>query len=152
MLTKAAFNDANHWENQKLFSRGLRLSNFSEILFITGYGPAKVGGESGGQTDQVASPGQPAEQMVWIVQHLDDFFKTIPYADGSGQHYTKNDVVYFDLVVDNSITDDGQQAVLEILMNWFEDVDPKPSTGILKKVEGLAVAGMMVEIEFILAH
>jgi enamine deaminase RidA (YjgF/YER057c/UK114 family) len=152
MLTKAAFNDTNHWENQQLFSRGLRLSNFSEILFITGYGPAEVGGKPGEQTDQVAFPGQPAAQTQWIVQHLDDFFATIHYADDADQFYTKNDVVYFDLVVDSSISDDDQQAVLQVLMDWFKDVDPKPSTGILKKVAGLAIPGMMVEIEFILAH
>jgi hypothetical protein len=156
-ITKVPFNDTHHWENTELFSRGLRLSNFSEILFITGYGPADVGGQQGGQTDNVAFPCDPEGQMTWITQHLDDFFKTIQYADGTG-FYSKYDIVYFDLVVASTISDAQQQAVLVILEKWFGPVGdqisvyPKPATGILKKVTGLAVAGMMVEIEFTLAH
>ncbi|HEY0376993.1 MAG TPA: hypothetical protein VGC87_08555 [Pyrinomonadaceae bacterium] len=156
-ITKVPFNDTHHWENTELFSRGLRLSNFSEILFITGYGPADVGGKPGQQTNNVAYPNEPAPQMQWIVDHLDAFFATIPYADGSG-FYSKYDIVYFDLVVDSKVQDDQQQAVLEILEQWFGpekgqiSVYPKPATGILKKVEGLAIPGMMVEIEFTLAH
>ncbi len=156
-ITKASFTDTHHWEDPDLFSRGLLLSNFSEILFITGYGPADVGGQQGGQTDNVAFPCDPEGQMTWITGHLDDFFKTIQYADGTG-FYSKANIVYFDLVVASAISDAQQQAVLDVLTNWFESeenggaVSPRPATGILKKVTGLAVAGMMVEIEFILAR
>lgn len=147
----ASFTDPHHWEDPGLFSRGLRLSAFSEILFITGYGPAAVGGEPGKQTNTVAYPCDPAGQMQWIMDHLDAFFATIPYADGTGV-YSKHNIVYFDLVVASTISDADQQAVLDKLTTWFEPVAPKPATGILKKVTGLAVSGMMVEVEFILAH
>jgi enamine deaminase RidA (YjgF/YER057c/UK114 family) len=150
-ITKAPFDDPNHWEDPGLFSRGLRLSAFSEILFVTGYGPADVGGDPGKQTTKVASPCDPPGQVTWITKHLDDYFAKIPYADGTG-FFSKQDIVYFDLVVASSISDADQQAVLDKLATWFGPVDPKPATGILKKVTGLAVSGMMVEIEFILAH
>ena len=154
---KVAFNDTNHWENPDLFSRALRLSNFSETLFLSGYGPTLPGVKPGQQPDKVAHPGDPVGQMQWIVDHLDAFFRTIPYADGTG-NYSKYDVVYFDLVVDSSVLDNQQQEVLEILMEWLGPVGdkisvyPKPSTGILKKVAGLATSGIMVEMELILAH
>lgn len=155
--SKKPFTDLTHWENPELFSRGLRLSSFSEVLFLSGYGPTEPGGTPGHQTNKIAYPNDAVKQMQWIVDHLDDFFATIQYADGT-DYYSKYDIVYFDLVVDNSISDDDQQGVLEVLIKWFGpegkniSVYPKPSTGILKKVAGLAVSGIMVEIEFILAH
>lgn len=161
---KKAFNDKDHWENPLLFSRGLLLSNLSEMLFITGYGPIGPEGKPGDQATSLAADTAKG-QMEWIVERLDAFFDTIPYADGTG-NYSRYDIVYFDLVVDSSVTadnpveDNQEQAVLKVLMTWLgsgtdgkqDRVDPMPSTGILKKVAALAVPGMLVEIEFILAH
>jgi hypothetical protein len=148
--SKVAFTDENHFEYPELFSRGLRLANYSEVLFLTGYSataairPLKFKGIENVVLDA-------AGQMQWIVDHLDEFFKTIPYGDGSGV-YSKKDIVYFDLVIDKTVSAKAQTAVLKVLEKWFEDVDPKPSTGILKKIQALAFASTKVEIEFILAH
>lgn len=147
---KVPFTDENHFEYPELFSRGLRLTNYSEVLFLTGYSataairPLKFKGVENVVLDA-------AGQMQWIVDHLDEFFKTIPYGDGSGV-YSKCDIVYFDLVIDKTVSAKAQTAVLKVLEKWFADVDPKPSTGILKKIQALAFASTKVEIEFILAH
>lgn len=149
-LKKEAFTDTNHFEYPELFSRGLRLTHYSEVLFLTGYSataairPLKFKGIENVVLDA-------AGQMQWIVDHLDEFFKTISYADGSGV-YSKHDIVYFDLVIDKTVGAKAQTAVLKVLESWFKDVDPKPSTGILKKIQALAFASTKVEIEFILAH
>lgn len=154
---KRAFNDTQHWENRDLFSRALRLSNFSETLFLSGYRPTLPGVKPGQQPDKVACPGDPVGQMQWIVDHLDSFLGLIPFTDGTGS-YSKYDVVYFDLVVDSNVSDDQQQGVIEVLTKWLGPVGdrisvyPKPSTGILKKVAGLATLGIMVEMELIPAH
>ena len=147
---RECFDDKNHFEYPELFSRGLRLTNFTETLFLAGYSATPP--LPGGTLPLKLSP--PA-QMQWIVDHLDEFFATIPYADGTG-YYSKHDVVYFDLVIDQTVSstpdNDEQDAVLKVLEEWFKPVDPKPSTGILKKVEALAFPTTQVEIELILAH
>lgn len=162
---KVAYTDLNHFEYPQLFSRGLQLTNFTETLIITGYSATPA------QTILDITPTQlhsvhltASAQMQWIVDHLDEFFATIPYADGTG-HYSKYDMVYFDLVIDKTVNDKEQTAVLKVLEKWFGpeksndlsvpdklEVIPRPSTGILKKVEALAFSSTKVEIEFILAH
>jgi enamine deaminase RidA (YjgF/YER057c/UK114 family) len=149
-LKKDDYTDTNHFEYPELFSRGLRLTNYSEVLFLTGYSataamrPLEFKGIENLVLDAEG-------QMQWIVDHLDKFFETIPYADGSGV-YSKHDIVYFDLVIDKTVGAEAQTAVLKVLEKWFADVKPKPSTGILKKIEALAFPSTKVEIEFILAH
>lgn len=156
---KEAFDDPHHFENPALFSRGLRLTNFTETLFITGYSatPSFFNLHPPGVVPENQTP---SEQMQWIVDHLDEYFATIPYADGTGT-YSRHDIVYYDVCIDQSVSSEEQEAVLDILMAWFgahpgqpdsEAVSPKPSTGILKKVEALALETIQVEMELILAH
>lgn len=150
------FTDPNHFEYPALFSRGLRLTNYTEILFLTGYSSTAASTDTMLEVQPLKEAMRqvhmkPVTQMKWITEHLDEFFKTIPYAHGTGV-YSKKDIVYFDLVIDKTVSDKDQTGVLKVLEGWFADVDPKPSTGILKKVEALAFGSTQVEIEFILAH
>jgi enamine deaminase RidA (YjgF/YER057c/UK114 family) len=150
MATKVPFDNPAHYENPGLYTRGLRLSNFSELLFVSGYS-ASSGPNDGSGPPQVEYPNDATKQAGWIVRSLDIYLGSIPYADNSG-YYSKNDIIYFDVVLADSVPPDDQQNVLDILQAWFETVTPPPAAGILKRIASLVTPGMVVEIEFLLAH
>jgi len=150
MARKDVFDNPKHYENPKLYSRGLRLSNFSELFFISGYSAAS-GPPDGSGPPVVEYPNDAISQMQWIVESLDAYIANVPYSDGTG-HYSVNDVIYFDLVLSSTIDGDTREQALYYLESWFASADTKPSTGILKMVEALASPEILVEMELILAH
>ena len=120
----------------KMFSRGLKVSNYSELFLVSGYGDLGPG-------YQVRHPGDPVAQTRYIFADVKSFLEQAGYSI--------NDVIRVELTFTKDVERTKYDDIFELVTEFFADVEVKPATGTLRIVDELAMPGMLVEYEFLAA-
>jgi len=120
----------------KMFSRGLKVSNYSELFLVSGYGDLGPG-------YQVRHPGDPVAQTRYIFADVKSFLEQAGYSI--------NDVIRVELTFTKDVERTKYDDIFELVTEFFADVAVKPATGTLRIVDELAMPGMLVEYEFLAA-
>jgi 2-iminobutanoate/2-iminopropanoate deaminase len=120
----------------KMFSRGLKVSNYSELFLVSGYGDLGPG-------YQVRHLGDPVAQTRHIFADVKSFLEQAGYSI--------NDVIRVELTFTKDVERTKYDDIFELVTEFFADVEVKPATGTLRIVDELAMPGMLVEYEFLAA-
>lgn len=137
MLSKQAINNDNAPNLNNIFNWGLKVSNFSELFFISGHGALKP-------DFQVEHPGDPAGQTRFVLSQLKEYL--------AENDYSLDDVVQIKLTITKDVTDEQFEAVTQVYAEFMDGIAIKPTGGTMRVVDRLAFPGMMVEFEFIAAR
>jgi len=116
-----------------MFSRGLKISNFSELFFVTGYGDLDA-------DYQVQHPGDPVAQTRHIFADVKAFLEQAGYS--------VDDIIRIELTFTKDVERAKHDDIFELVTEFFADVAVKPATGTLRIVDELAFPDMLVEYEF----
>ena len=136
MSTKLAVNNDKAPNLNNIFNWGLKLSDFSELFFISGHGSLKP-------DFQIEHPGDPVGQTRFILSQLQEYLHD--------NDYSLNDVVQIKLTITKDVTDEQFEALTQVYTEFMHDILIKPSGGTMRVVDRLAFPGMMVEFEFLAA-
>lgn len=117
----------------KMFSRGLKVSNFSELFLVSGSGDLGPG-------YQVRHPGDPVAQTRHIFADVKAFLEQAGYSVG--------DVIRVELTFTKDVERTTYDAIFKLIAEFFDDAEVRPATGTLRIVDELAFPGMLVEYEF----
>jgi 2-iminobutanoate/2-iminopropanoate deaminase len=120
----------------KMFSRGLKVSNYSELFLVSGYGDLGPG-------YQVRHPEDPIAQT----QHI--FADVKAFLEQAG--YSIEDIIRIELTFTKDVERTKYDDIFELITEFFASVAVKPATGTLRIVDELAFPGMLVEYEFLAA-
>ena len=120
----------------KMFSRGLKVSNFGELFLVSGCGDLGPG-------YQVRHPGDPVAQTRHIFADVKAFLEQAGYS--------VDDIIRIELTFTKDVKRAKHNDIFELVTEFFADVAVKPATGTLRIVDELAFPGMLVEYEFLAA-
>ena len=131
MARRVAFHNPDRADMRHIFNWGLKLSEFSELYWITGHGNGQVSND-------------PVEQTRAIQKDL------VLAVTRAG--FTLHDIVRTEWTFDKTVTDTQAADITALWAAFLKDVDPKPAAGTLRYVERLAHRSMKVEFELLLAR
>lgn len=120
----------------RMFSRGLKVSNFSELFFVSGCGDL-------GPDYQVRHRGDPVAQTRHIFTDVKVFLERAGYSI--------DDIVRIELTFTKDVDRTQYDAIFKLVTEFSADAAVRPATGTLRIVDELAVPGMLVEYEFLIA-
>ncbi|CAA0109511.1 RutC family protein [BD1-7 clade bacterium] len=137
MATTMSFHNDNLPDMRDTFSWGLKVSDFSELFFVTGHADCNP--------DFVTSyPGDPVAQTRLILSQMKAFLESAGYSI--------NDIVRTDWTFVNEVNNDQFSEIAAEWATFLKDVENKPATGTLRYVQRLGMPNMMVEYEMMLAR
>ena len=123
---------------EAIFSRGLIVSEYKELYFMTGQADADVHGNC-------RHPGDPVGQSKGILDSLAGMLEQ--------EGWSLHDVIRVEITVTKEVDlDKDLEAILETWADTFKDVNPKPAAGTLRVSPVLAAPGYFVEYEFLAAR
>ena len=137
MANKKALHNPNMPDFRQTFSWGLKLTEFDELLFVTGHSdcdPEFV----------TRHPGDPVAQTRLILAQMKDFIEEAGFG--------VQDIVRTDWTFVNEVTSDQFAEIAAVWQEYLADVEVKPATGTLRYVPRLGMPDLMVEYEMILAR
>jgi len=136
MATKTAVNNENAPDFRSMFNWGLKVSNFNELFLIAGHGAV-------GPDYQVRHPADPVGQTRYILADVKTFLEQ------SG--YSVDDIIRIEFTLTKDVDRAQYNDIFQLFAEFFADAAVKPAAGTLRVVDGLAIPGMLVEYEFLVA-
>lgn len=137
MAIKTAYPNKNAPDFSNVFNWGLKITNFTELFIVTGHGAV-------GADFQVRHPGDAIGQTRDVLEQMDGLL--------TGAGYNKNDIIKLEVTVTKDVNPDDFEGMVGAMSEYFADIDVKPAAGTYRVVDDLAVPGMLVEYEFLLAR
>jgi 2-iminobutanoate/2-iminopropanoate deaminase len=120
----------------RMFSRGLKVSNFSELFLISGCGDLGPG-------YRVRNPGDPVAQTRHIFADVEAFLEQAGYSI--------DDIIRMELTFTKDVDRTQYDDIFDLIIEFFAHVAVRPATGTLRIVDALAFPDMLVEYEFVVA-
>ncbi len=120
------------------FPWALKVSNFSELLLVSGHADVKPN-HSGANF--------PRDLIGQTKFALKQITKSI---DAAG--FTLNDAIRTELTLSKEVTDDQLPGLFQVLEDYVGDVEVTPAAGTLRFVDRLISRECLVEIEVMLAR
>ncbi len=136
MAKKIAFRNENAPDLSSLFSWGLKVTNIRELFFVTGTVAVTP-------KFKVKHPGDAVAQAKDILNNVDSFIKKAGYS--------RDDIVRFNQTSTKEVKPNDSKKIFGLVEKFFEDVQVKPAAGTYRVVHALAVPGLLVEFEFLVA-
>ena len=137
MATKQAFSNNNLPDFGNTFSWGLKLTEFSDVFFVTGHADCNP-------QFQTQHPDDPVAQTALILQQMKTFIEEAGFS--------LHDIVKTDWTFTNNVNDEHFAEIAKLWQSYLKDVEIKPATGTLRYVQRLGMPEMMVEYEMMLAR
>lgn len=122
---------------QRVFSWGLKLSDFNEVFFVTGHTDCD-------ENFVTQYPNDAVLQTKVILQKMKSFIES------SG--YSLKDVVRTDWTFVDSVSAEEFSQIAALWETYFETLEHKPATGTLRYVSRLGMPELKVEYEMLLAR
>ena len=122
---------------QRVFSWGLKLSDFDEVFFVTGHTDCD-------ENFVTQYPNDAVLQTKVILQKMKSFIES------SG--YSLKDVVRTDWTFVDSVSAEEFSQIAALWETYFETLERKPATGTLRYVSRLGMPELKVEYEMLLAR
>ncbi len=120
------------------FSRGLIVSDYKELYFLTG----QVDSDNQGNCRH---PGDPTGQARGTLESLTGMLEQ--------EGWSIHDVIRVECTVTKEVDLDTQlEGIFEVWADTFKDVSPKPGSGTLRVSHALARPGYFVEFELLAAR
>ena len=135
-MKKVLVNNEKAPDLGKVFSWGLKISDFSELFFISGHGALKP-------DFSIEHPGDPVGQTRFIFAQVNEYL-----ADND---YSMEDVVQIKMTITKEVSDEQFHEVVAVYEEVMSGIAVKPTGGTMRVVDDLAFPGMLVEFEFLAA-
>ena len=116
----------------EIFSWGVKISNFSELFFVSGHGALKP-------DFSMEHPGDPVGQTRFIFSQVSEYL--------AENGYSMDDVVQIKMTITKEVSHEQFLEVTEVYKEFMSEVAVKPSGGTMRIVDDLAFPGMLVEFE-----
>ena len=116
---------------------GLKVTNFSELFLLSGYGATDAEGT-------VQFPGDAPAQANFILGRIQSFIEK--------NGYSKNDIIRFVTTVTKDVPRSQFSGIRAATSAFHSDVEVKPTAGTFRIVQGLGNPEMLVELDFWLAQ
>ena len=120
------------------FPWALKVSNFSELLLVSGHADVKL------DNSTANFPGDLIAQTKFVLKQIS---KSI---DAAG--FTLNDAIRTEITLSKEVTDEQLPELFQVLKEYVGDVEVKPAAGTLRFVERLISRECLIEIEVMLAR
>ena len=137
MAQKTAFHNERKPDYRSRFSWGLKVTDYSELFFVSGHGASD-------SNLQLHHPGAPVAQSRYIFESMGSFL--------AEAGYSRNDIVRVEITATKEVSHDDYLKMSEVMEEFFAEVQVKPSVGTFRVVERLVSPGMLCEYEFLLAR
>ncbi len=134
--TKVAVHDSNKQDVGSI-SWGLKITNFSELFLVSGYGATDAEGKVQFLGDAIA-------QTDYILSRVEAFIEE--------NGYSKNDIIRIEATVTKDVPQGQLAGIFGVLSAFFSDVEVKPTGGTFRIIHALGNPDMLVELGFWLAH
>ncbi|MFB3060550.1 MAG: RidA family protein [Candidatus Binatia bacterium] len=134
--TKVAVHDSNKQDVGSI-SWGLKITNFSELFLVSGYGATDAEGKVQFLGDAIA-------QTDYILSRIEAFIEK--------NGYSKNDIIRIEATVTKDVPQGQLGGIFGVLSAFFSDVAVKPTGGTFRIIHALGNPDMLVELGFWLAH
>jgi len=134
--TKVAVHDSNKQDVGSI-SWGLKITNFSELFLVSGYGATDAEGKVQFLGDAIA-------QTDYILSRIEAFIEK--------NGYSKNDIIRIEATVTKEVPQSQLGGIFRVLSAFFSDVEVKPTGGTFRIIHALGNPDMLVELGFWLAH
>ena len=134
--TKAAVHDSNKQDVGSI-SWGLKITNFSELFLVSGYGATDAEGKVQFLGDAIA-------QTDYILSRIEAFIEM--------NGYSKNDIIRIEATVTKDVPQSQLGGIFGVLSAFFSEVEVKPTGGTFRIIHALGTPDMLVELGFWLAH
>ena len=129
---------SSHLRDMKMFSWGLKVSDYKELFFLTGQ-------VDSGPDGVCRHPNDPVGQTKVIFDSLLGMLNQ--------EGWSVHDVIRWDVTVTKDVDMTVHRDTLyKMWADVFKDVDPKPSAGTLRIVHALARPDFLVEYEILVAR
>ena len=116
---------------------GLKVTDFSELFLLSGYGATDAEGT-------VQFPGDAAAQAEFILGRIQSFIEK--------NGYTKDDIIRYETTVTQDVPRSQFSGIRAASSAFLADVKVKPVAGTFRIIQGLGNPDMLVEIDFWLAQ
>jgi 2-iminobutanoate/2-iminopropanoate deaminase len=133
MATKTAVTHENAPDFGKMFNWGLKITDFSELFLLAGFGAVTA-------DMQVQHPGDAVGQTRYILSDVETFLER--------NGYSLDDVIRIEFTMTKEVRPEEYGQIFGTFMEFFAGMEVKPAAGTLRVVEALAIPGMLVEYEF----
>ena len=120
------------------FPWALKVSDFNEILLVSGHADVKL------DNSTAHFPGDVIGQTKFI---LNQITKSVEAAG-----FTLDDAIRTEITLSKEVTDDQLPELFQVLTDYVGEVAVKPAAGTLRFVERLISRECLVEIELMLAR
>ncbi|CCN71127.1 RidA family protein [Vibrio nigripulchritudo] len=137
MAHKQAFHNSKLPDFRNAFSWGLKLTDFSDIFFVTGHADCNP-------NFVTQHSGDPVAQTKLILNQMQSFLEEAGYS--------VDDIVRTDWTFTNDVNSAQFEQIAALWEEFLSDVPVKPATGTLRYVQRLGMPDMMVEYEMMLAR
>ncbi len=134
--TKVAVHDSNKQDVGSI-SWGLKITNFSELFLVSGYGATDAEGKVQFLGDAIA-------QTDYILSRIEAFIEK--------NGYSKNDIIRIEATVTKDVPQSQLGGIFGVLSAFFSEVEVKPTGGTFRIIHALGNPDMLVELGFWLAH
>ncbi len=134
--TKVAVHDSNKQDVGSI-SWGLKITNFSELFLVSGYGATDAEGKVQFLGDAIA-------QTDYILSRIEAFIEM--------NGYSKNDIIRIEATVTKEVPQSQLGGIFGVLSAFFSEVEVKPTGGTFRIIHALGNPDMLVELGFWLAH
>ncbi len=134
--TKVAVHDSNKQDVGSI-SWGLKITNFSELFLVSGYGATDAEGKVQFLGDAIA-------QTDYILSRIEAFIER--------NGYSKNDIIRIEATVTKDVPQSQLGGIFGVLSAFFSEVEVKPTGGTFRIIHALGNPDMLVELGFWLAH
>lgn len=138
MANKTPYQPGNLPDMSKLFSWGLKVSDFSELFFVTGL--ADMADDGSG----ARYPGDPVAQTRAVLERMDQFIRD--------NGYSRDHIVRIEWTFRKDVQETDYPGIYQLWEDFVAPMAVKPAGGTLRIVERLAVPDIMVEYELLLAR
>ncbi len=134
--SKVAVQDSNKQDVGSI-SWGLKITNFSELFLVSGYGATDAGGKVQFLGDAIA-------QTDYILSRIESFIEK--------NGYSKNDIIRIEATITKDVPQSQLSGIFGVLSAFFSDVEVKPTGGTFRIIHALGNPDMLVELGFWLAQ
>jgi len=120
------------------FPWALRVSNFNELLLVSGHADVKQDNCTANYPDDLIG------QTKFILKQIT---KSVEAAG-----FSLDDAIRTEITLSKEVTDDQLPELFQVLKDYVGDLEVKPAAGTLRFVERLISRQCLVEIEVMLAR
>jgi 2-iminobutanoate/2-iminopropanoate deaminase len=135
-MKKVPVNNEKAPDLSKVFNWGLKVSDFSELFFVSGHGALKP-------DFSIEHPGDPVGQARFIFVQLNEYL--------AENDYSMDDVIQVKMTITKEVSDDQFHEVVKVYEEFMSGLAVLPTGGTMRVVHDLAFPGMLVELELLAA-